>query len=83
MRGFFKSFFAALLALIIFTVIAVIILVGVVGGLLSPSKPDIDGKAVLMVDLGQTYKEQTQDNPFPIWDPTSSTTYPVFTISSG
>jgi len=62
MRGFFKSFFAALLALIIFTVLAVIILAGVVGGMLSPSKPDIDGKAVLMVDLGQSYKEQTQDN---------------------
>jgi protease-4 len=63
MRGFFKSFFATLVALIVFTVIVVFVLVGVLGGLLSPGKPDIDGKAILVVDLGQTYKEQRQDNP--------------------
>jgi protease-4 len=63
MRGFFKTFFAALLALAVFTVIAVLLLMGVVGGLLSPAKPDIGGKAVLVVDLDQSYKEQVQDNP--------------------
>ncbi len=63
MRGFFKSFFAALVALIVFTVIVVFVLIGIVGGLLSPGKPDIGAKAILVVDLGQTYKEQPQDNP--------------------
>jgi protease-4 len=63
MRGFFKSFFAALLALVVFTVIAVFIVLGIVGGLLSPGKPDIGGKGVLMIDLGQNFKEQVQDNP--------------------
>lgn len=63
MRGFFKIFFAALLALIIFVVIMVIVLVGVVGSVVSPEKPDIGSKAVLVVDLGQSYKEQMQDNP--------------------
>ena len=63
MRGFLKSFFAAFVALLVFTVIVVIILLGVVGNLLSPGKPDVGAKAVLVLDLSQTIKEQTQDNP--------------------
>ena len=63
MRGFFKTFFAALLALAVFTVLVVIIVVIAAGGLLSPGKPEVGGKAVLVVDLGQSYKEQVQDNP--------------------
>ncbi|HXB92470.1 MAG TPA: S49 family peptidase, partial [Puia sp.] len=63
MRGFFKSFFAALLALVIFTFLAVFILVVMVGNRLSPKKPEIQGKTVLAIDLGRTYKEQAQDNP--------------------
>ncbi|HEV9037224.1 MAG TPA: signal peptide peptidase SppA [Puia sp.] len=63
MRGFFKTFFAALLALAVFTVLAVFILMGVVGGILSPGRPDVGGKGVLVVDLDQSYKEQVQDNP--------------------
>ncbi|HEY6899163.1 MAG TPA: signal peptide peptidase SppA [Puia sp.] len=63
MRGFFKTFFAVFVALIVFTVIAVIIGIGVLGGLLSPGKPEIGSKAVLMVDLSQNYKEQSVDNP--------------------
>jgi protease-4 len=63
MRGFFKTFLAVLLALAFFGVVVVIIVMGVVGGLVSPAKPELGGKAVLVVDLGQNYKEQTQDNP--------------------
>ena len=63
MQGFFKSFFAALLALVVFGVIVVLIGVGVAGSLLSPTKPEVGGKAVLVLDLGQSFKEQTQDNP--------------------
>ena len=63
MRGFFKSFFAALLALLVFSVIVVIILVGVAGNLLSPAKPEVGAKAVLVLDLSQTFREQAQDNP--------------------
>jgi protease IV len=63
MRGFFKSFFAALLALVVFTVILVLILLGIASNLLSPSRPVVGGKAILIVDLGQTYREQAQDNP--------------------
>ena len=63
MRGFFKTFFAALLALLVFTVVVVIVLMGITGSLLTPGKPEVGGKAVLVVDLGQTYKEQVQSNP--------------------
>lgn len=63
MRGFLKSFLAALVALIVFTLVAVFILAGIVGGLLSPSKPDVGSKAVLVLDLSQNFKEQPQDNP--------------------
>lgn len=62
MQGFFKSFFAALLALVVFAVIVVLIGMGIAGSLLSPSKPEVGGKAVLMLDLGQSFREQTQDN---------------------
>jgi protease-4 len=63
MRGFFKSFLAALLALCIFAGVMVIIFLVIVGSLLSPAKPSVGHKAVLVVDLGQSYKEQAQDNP--------------------
>jgi len=63
MGGFFKSFFAALLALVVFTFIAVLVLLSVLGGLTSPSKPDIGEKAVLVVDLAQSFREQMQSNP--------------------
>src|ERR1700744_1105016 len=63
MRGFFKTFFAALLAVFVFSVIVVFILLGIAGALLSPARPNVGAKAVLMIDLGQTYKEQAQDNP--------------------
>jgi protease-4 len=66
MRGFFKTFFAALLALCVFGVfmfIVFLLVVGSLGSLFSPSKPSVGHKAVLVVDLGQSYKEQGQDNP--------------------
>jgi len=63
MRGFFKTFFAALLALVVAIGILVFILMGIAGGLLSSKKPDIGGKGVLVIDLSQSYREQMQDNP--------------------
>ncbi len=63
MRGFFKSFFAALLALFVFSVIVVLVILVIAGGMLSSGKPIIGGKAVLVVDLSQSYQEQAQVNP--------------------
>jgi protease IV len=61
MRGFFKIFFASLLAMIIFVVVIVIVLIGI--AVLSHDKPKIGSKAVLVLDLGQSYKEMVQENP--------------------
>ena len=63
MAGFFKSFFASLLALIVFVGFFVLLLLIIVGTILSPSRPSVGGKAVLVIDLGQEFKEQAQDNP--------------------
>jgi len=63
MGGFFKSFFAALLALVVFAVIVVFVLAGIVGGLISPKKPDVEAKSILVLDLAQSLHEQMQDNP--------------------
>lgn len=64
MRSFFKTFFAALLALLIFTLIVFFFLATVVGNLTTSGKPKIEAKSVLVVDLGQHFAEQTQQNPF-------------------
>jgi len=63
MRGFFKTFFAALLALVAFSIVILFVIFTIIGGILSPAKPAVGGKAILVIDLGQTYKEQVVDNP--------------------
>src|SRR3984957_11879101 len=63
MAGFFKSFFASLVALIVFVGFFFILSLFLVGTVLSPSRPSVGEKAVLVVDLGQEDKEQAQDNP--------------------
>ncbi|HVU96639.1 MAG TPA: signal peptide peptidase SppA [Puia sp.] len=63
MRGFFKTFFAALLALVAFSIVILFVIFTIIGGILSPAKPTVGSKAVLVVDLGRSYKEQMVDNP--------------------
>lgn len=64
MRGFFKTFFAALLALIIFTIIGIFVMIGFITSAATADKPFVGSKAVLVVDLSNQFKEQSQDNPF-------------------
>jgi protease IV len=63
MAGFFKSFLSSLLALIVFVGFFFILFFILVGTVLSPSRPSVGEKAVLVIDLSQEYKEQTVDNP--------------------
>ena len=63
MKGFFKTFFASLLALVIFTILGVIILIGFVVSATSADKPVVGNNAVLVLDLSNTFKEQSEDNP--------------------
>ncbi len=63
MRSFIKFFFAALAALIFFVVIAVLFFGAILGGLFSTKQPEIGAKAVLVLDLSESYNEQMQENP--------------------
>lgn len=63
MRSFFKMFFASLLAIVIFTLLVFFFFVAWVGGLTTSAKPKIEEKSVIVLDLGQHYKEQLQENP--------------------
>ncbi|HKZ67850.1 MAG TPA: hypothetical protein VJ111_15900, partial [Chitinophagaceae bacterium] len=67
MRNFFKIFFASLLALVVFTLLAVFFLVSMVGGMASKDRPRVAAKSVIVLDLGQHYKEQVKQNPFSIF----------------
>jgi protease-4 len=64
MRAFFKMFFASLLAMVIFVLIIFFFFLAWVGSLTSSSKPKIEEKSVVVINLGQHYKEQVQENPF-------------------
>ncbi len=63
MKSFLKIFLASLVALIVFSIIAFVVIFILIGSATSPSKPDIGSKAVLVLDLGQTFTEQAKDNP--------------------
>ena len=57
MKSFFKIFLSTLAALVVFSLIVFFLFVGWVTGLASKSKPSIDAKSVLVLDLGQNFKE--------------------------
>jgi protease-4 len=63
MGSFIKIFFAALVALVVFSLVGVLFISGIVGGFFSTKVPDVGAKAVLLVDLNESYREQMQDNP--------------------
>ncbi len=62
MRSFFKIFFACLLALVVFGLLAVFFIVVFVSGWTSKNIPHIESNSVLVLDLGQHYMEQAQEN---------------------
>lgn len=76
MRSFFKTFFASLLALIVFSLLLFLCLVVFVNGLTSKKKPDIASGSVLVLDLGQHYKEQPRENFFSLLDSEEETDVP-------
>ncbi len=63
MKSFLKIFLASLVALIVFSIAIFFAISILVGSATSPSKPDIGSKAVLVLDLGQTFTEQAKNNP--------------------
>lgn len=63
MRSFLKIFFAALVALIVFSIAIFFAISILIGSATSTSKPVIGSKAVLVLDLNQTFAEQAKNNP--------------------
>lgn len=63
MRTFLKIFFASFVALVVFSIIVLLVGVWIISSALTPSKPDIGSKAVLVLDLSKDYPEQAKDNP--------------------
>lgn len=70
MKNFFKIFFASLLALIVFTMLAFFVFVGIIGLIASASTsdaPEIKPKSVLVLDLSETFPEQSKEDPFAVF----------------
>ncbi|HEY5970275.1 MAG TPA: signal peptide peptidase SppA [Chitinophagaceae bacterium] len=63
MGGFFKMFFASLLALIIFSVIGFFLFLVFIAGLAKSDAPLVEKNSVLVVNIGQLFQEQKQENP--------------------
>jgi protease-4 len=63
MRTFLKIFFASFVALVVFSVIVFLIGLWIISSALTPSKPHIGSKGVLVLDLSKSFPEQAKQNP--------------------
>lgn len=68
MKNFFKIFFASLLALIVFTMLAFFLFIGIIGVIASSSSdvPEIKPRSVLVLDLSETFPEQSKEDPLAV-----------------
>ena len=76
MGSFFKTFFASLLAIFVFALLVFFLLASVIGGIASGDKPKVKAKTVLVLNLGQLYKEQVQDDFFSVFTGTDENDIP-------
>lgn len=63
MGSFFKMFFASLVALVIFSLVCFFLFITLLSGLARGSKPKVARNSVLVLNLGQIYGEQPDENP--------------------
>ena len=63
MGSFIKFFFASLLAFVVCFLVVFFIIAGWIGGIVSSKKTETGSKAVIVLDLSQSFHEQKQDNP--------------------
>lgn len=63
MNSFFRTFFASLLSLVVFSLIIFFLVVGWIAGLATKEKPRIESNSVLVLDLGESFKEQGVESP--------------------
>lgn len=64
MKNFFKSFLASLLALFVFTLIGIFILIGIAAAFSKEDKKMIESNSVLVLDLSETFDEQSKSDPY-------------------
>ena len=64
MKQFFKTFFASLLALIIFTILGVVVIISIAAGFSKEEQKVTAPNSVLVIDLSETFTEQTKSDPF-------------------
>ncbi|HXB43471.1 MAG TPA: signal peptide peptidase SppA [Puia sp.] len=63
MSSFIKIFFASLLAFLVFMLVVFFVVAGWISAITSSKKTETGSKAVLVLDLSQSFHEQKQDNP--------------------
>jgi len=63
MKSFFKIFLASLLSLVVFTLLVFFFIVVLISNLASSDQPKVDPRSVLVLNLGQNFKEQAEINP--------------------
>jgi protease-4 len=63
MKSFFQIFLASLSSLVVFYLIVFFMLAGWITGMASKEKPRVESKSVLVLDLGQNFKEQEVESP--------------------
>ncbi len=70
MRNFFKMFFASCLGTVVGLIALVLVggflLAGAVSALGSADKPDVAKKSILTINLGQHFKERSEENPLSV-----------------
>jgi protease-4 len=64
MKNFFKSCLASLLALIIFTVGGFFLIVGIAASFSKEETKTVSPNSVLVLDIAETFPEQSNDDPF-------------------
>ena len=64
MKSFFKIVFASLLSLIIFSLIGLFIIIGIAATLSSEEPKQVSSNSVLVLDLAETFPEQTKSDAF-------------------
>ncbi len=63
MGGFLKMFFASLLALVLFSIVCFFLFIAFISGLAKSEKPLVEKNSVLVISLGQLYREQEVESP--------------------
>lgn len=64
MKSFFKIVFASLLSLIIFSLIGLFIIIGIAATLSSEEPKQVSSNSVLVLDLAESFPEQTKSDAF-------------------